>query len=173
MTEFITDRQIYEKVIKTLVPDTNRFLWIGTADIKDMYVEKGKQMIPFLSVLDDLIRKKAQIRLIHAKEPGSVFKKEFDRFPLLWKSMERICCPRVHFKIIVIDGKWAYTGSANLTGAGMGAKSNARHNFENGILTNDSTLVEQIMQQFDTIWMGTPCKYCGRKQYCVDRIDRV
>ena len=36
----------------------------------------------------------------------------------------------------------AYIGSANLTGAGIGMKSGQRKNFETGILTNESSLVE-------------------------------
>lgn len=39
------------------------------------------------------------------------------------KMLERVMCPRVHFKIIVIDQTVCYVGSANLTGAGMGMKS--------------------------------------------------
>lgn len=40
MTEFVADRQIYEKVIRVPVPLAQERLWIATADIKDMYVEK-------------------------------------------------------------------------------------------------------------------------------------
>ena len=50
--------------------------------------------------------------------------------------MERMLCPRVHFKCIIVDGVKAYFGSANLTGAGMGAKSEKKRNFENGVLTD-------------------------------------
>jgi phosphatidylserine/phosphatidylglycerophosphate/cardiolipin synthase-like enzyme len=50
--------------------------------------------------------------------------------------MERILCPRVHLKSLIIDGRFAYVGSANLTGAGMGAKSDRRRNFESGIITD-------------------------------------
>ncbi|MBQ3943216.1 MAG: hypothetical protein II669_02745, partial [Elusimicrobia bacterium] len=31
--------------------------------------------------------------------------------------------PRVHFKMMIFDGKDAYIGSANLTGAGIGMKA--------------------------------------------------
>ena len=31
--------------------------------------------------------------------------------------MERMLCPRVHFKCVIVDGVKAYFGSANLTGA--------------------------------------------------------
>jgi phosphatidylserine/phosphatidylglycerophosphate/cardiolipin synthase-like enzyme len=128
-------------------------------------------MVPFLSVLEKLIRKKVAIRLIHAKEPGTNFRKDFDKYPLLWKNLERICCPRVHFKTVIIDGVTAYTGSANLTGAGMGAKKAERRNFENGILTDDPQLVDKLMRQFDDLWIGKDCKNCQRREFCVDRID--
>lgn len=32
-------------------------LWIGTADIKDLYVTKGNDMVPFLSTLAELLKK--------------------------------------------------------------------------------------------------------------------
>ena len=44
---------------------------------------------------------------------------DFDRYPKLWTAMERVLCPRVHFKCIIVDGVKAYFGSANLTGAGL------------------------------------------------------
>lgn len=50
-----------------------------------------------------LTGKGVEVRLIHAKEPGPNFRKDFDRYPLLAKRLKRIICPRVHFKILVID----------------------------------------------------------------------
>ena len=64
----------------------------------------------------------------------------------------------------------AYIGSANLTGTGMGMKSESRRNFEAGILTNDPEFVESAINQFDNVWMGAYCKNCGRKDVCIDRI---
>ena len=97
-----------------------------------------------------------------------MFRRDFDRFPNLIDGLERILCPRVHFKSVVVDGGFAYTGSGNLTGAGMGAKSEGKRNFEAGIITRDPCLVEQIMAQFDTVWMGERCGGCRRKEYCAD-----
>ena len=54
-TEFITDRALYERVIQEAVSGAKAFLWIATADIKDLHVHKGKRMVPFLEVLADLI----------------------------------------------------------------------------------------------------------------------
>jgi phosphatidylserine/phosphatidylglycerophosphate/cardiolipin synthase-like enzyme len=117
-----------------------------------------------------LAKKKVAIRLLHAKEPGVNFRRSFDKYPLLWKNMERQLCPRVHFKHIIIDGKFAYTGSANLTGAGLGIKSSNTRNFESGFVTTNPELVKAIMNQFDEVWMGKYCKSCKRKDFCNDPI---
>jgi phosphatidylserine/phosphatidylglycerophosphate/cardiolipin synthase-like enzyme len=85
--------------------------------------------------------------------------------------MERILCPRVHLKAVVIDGSFAYSGSANLTGAGMGAKSEHKRNFESGIITDEEIIVGKVMEQFDNIWRGTYCGACKRKKYCADYKD--
>ncbi len=79
-------------------------------------------------------------------------------------------CPRVHFKIVVIDGQCAYIGSDSLTGAGMGMKSISRRNFEAGIFTDDPSLVESAMEHFDSVWRGEHCKKSGRRQYCTDPV---
>jgi len=167
-TEFISDKEIYERVIQQMVLEADRYVWIATADIKDLYVKRGKKMAPFLSVLSDMIDSGISVRLLHAKEPGPNFRKDFDRFTPLVEGLERMLCPRVHFKSVIVDGEKAYTGSANLTGAGMGAKSENRRNFESGIITDDPILVNRIMDQFDQVWIGRHCELCGRKQYCPD-----
>lgn len=167
--KYIADSNHYEEVIAS-ISGVKRQLWIGTADIKDLYVKQGKQPKPLLAVLAGLLKKGVEARLIHAKEPGPAFREDFDRYPELATGLERVLCPRVHFKLMIFDLDTAYIGSANLTGAGMGMKSDLRRNFEAGILTNEPSLVEAAINQFDTVWMGTYCKKCGRKQFCGDRI---
>jgi len=167
-TQFLTDRQIYERVILETVPTATEFLWLATADLKDLHVHRGRQMVPFLAVLSELVERGVAVRLLHAKEPGPAFREDFDRYPNLLEGMERVLCPRVHLKSIIVDGRVAYSGSANLTGAGMGAKSPKRRNFESGILTTAPELIQATMAQFDSIWMGAECRSCGRKQHCPD-----
>ena len=166
MTKLITDKEIYQQVLLDAIPKAKKFVWIGTSDVKDLYVKKGARMVPFLEVLSDLLAKKVSIRIIFAKEPGQAFQKDFDKYPLLAKDLEQFNCPRVHFKMVIVDGTWAYSGSANLTGAGMGAKSSRNRNFETGIVTSDLHFIEQLMQQFDEVWIGKHCKECGRKEFC-------
>ena len=168
-TRFIINEAHYKEVIVPL-GKAKEFVWIGTADIKDMHVEHAGGVKSFLAVLDALVRKGVEVRLLHAKDPGPNFRRSFDKYPLLWKRMERQLCPRVHFKQIIMDGKWAYSGSANLTGAGLGMKAATTRNFEAGIRSDDPALVGQIMDQFDSVWMGSFCKACKRRIYCGDPI---
>ena len=193
MTIFLSDCEIYERVICGVVPQAKERLWIATADIKDMYVDtmaaersegrakrgdsrgvsrvpSGRNMVPFLEVLDRMVKRGVEVRLIHAKDPGPNWRNDFDRYPTLWTAMERMLCPRVHYKCIIVDGVKAYFGSANLTGAGIGAKSEKKRNFENGVLSDDPALVEPLVEQFDSVWRGAFCRDCGRRDFCGDPV---
>lgn len=168
--EFISGTDHYSKVIAR-VASVRKSLWIGTADIKDLHVNlpgitAGRTAIPFLGVLARLLQRGIEIRLIHAKEPGPIFQEDFNRYPILKTGLERMLCPRVHFKILIFDFETAYIGSANLTGAGIGMKSADRRNFEAGILTDSPDLIEAAIEQFDSVWRGSHCPRCGRRAFC-------
>jgi phosphatidylserine/phosphatidylglycerophosphate/cardiolipin synthase-like enzyme len=169
MLTYISNTDHYKEVLSR-VQSVKRTLWIGTADIKDLYVEVGKEKKPFLALIALLIRRGVEVRLIHAKEPGPNFREDFDKYPVLYDRLERVLCPRVHFKILVLDCQTVYVGSANLTGAGIGMKGDGKRNFEAGILTDDPELVEKAMNQFDDVWMGKHCKTCQRRDFCIDPI---
>lgn len=169
MISFISDIDHYNVVLGR-VANAKNTLWIGTADIKDLYISQNQDDKPFLGLLAELIKKGVEIRLVHAKEPGPAFREDFDKYPILAKRLERVLCPRVHFKIIVIDCETCYIGSANMTGAGMGMKSANRRNFEAGILTDEPEIVAAAMEEYDKVWRGEMCRKCQRKQYCSDPI---
>jgi len=75
-------------------------------------------------------------------------------------------CPRLHAKAVIIDAGAMYMGSANLTGAGLGAKGDTRRNIEWGIWTQSPPMIDSIMQQFNTLWEGARCGDCGRRDIC-------
>lgn len=163
----------YTRLIREEIPAATRFLWIATADLKDLHVEAAKgRFEPFLGVLAGLVRDGVEVRLVHAKEPGPRFRRDFDRYPELIESeqFERVLCPRMHAKIVIVDGQVAYVGSANLTGAGIGAKSSRRRNFEAGVLIRDRQTLDELMDYFDRLWMGEHCPQCGRRDVCPDPI---
>lgn len=180
MTELLLNEAIHQRIIADLVPATKKFLWIVTADIKDLHVAKGpkplgrrkQQFVPFLEILSNLVEQGVAIRLIHAKEPGPRFRKDFDKYPALIDSdlFERILCPRVHTKAIVIDGKQAFITSANLTGAGLGAKSPDKRNFEVGMLTDEPEHIDPLVEWIDSLYLGDHCLKCKRRDFCPDPI---
>jgi len=159
--KYIKDEQHFKEVL-CKAASVKESLWIGTADIKDLHV--GDE--PFLGVLAALLKAGKEVRLIHAKEPGPIFREEFDKYQILIKKLERQLCPRVHFKIMVFDYREVYVGSANLTGAGIGAKGANKRNFEAGILTDEFEIVDAACNQFDQVWTGQNCKQCLRRDVC-------
>lgn len=170
-TKYIQNEQHYSDVL-SLCKQVKKELWIGTADIKDVYISYQNGTSPFLKLLSDLLSRGVNVRLLHAKEPGPIFQKDFDKYPLLAKNLERAMCPRIHFKMFIFDLEKVYLGSANLTGAGIGMKSKNKRNFEAGILSDDKNIVTSAIEQFDLVWQGSFCASCERKEYCKDRIDK-
>lgn len=153
MIKYISNTDHYKEVLSR-VQSVKHMLWIGTADIKDLYIEVGKEKKPFLALIAQLIRRGVEVRLIHAKEPGPNFREDFDKYTVLYDRLERVLCPRVHFKMLVFDGKEVYVGSANLTSAGIGMKAETTRNFEAGILTDNQEIAEKAMNRFDEVWIG-------------------
>ena len=76
MTTYIADIAHYNEVLAR-VASVRHSLVIGTADIKDLYVKVGAGREPFLAVLDLLVRRGVEVRLLHAKEPGPNFRADF------------------------------------------------------------------------------------------------
>ena len=169
MSRLVLNHETYEAVFGNVVPTARKFLWILTADIKDVFVQgEGKRFVPFLQVLAAKLRKGVEVRLIHAKEPGPRFRADFDKFPEFLESdaFDRLLCPRMHMKCVIADGRIAYIGSANLTGAGMGAKSAKRRNFEAGMITEDKAMLRDLMAFLDDFYTGSLCKACDRRDLC-------
>ena len=173
MHQLLLNREIYEQVIQARVPEARKFIWIITADIKDMHVETYGGFAPFLQLLADLVSNGVAVRLVHAKEPGPRFREHFDDYDELVNSdlFERILCPRVHTKAVVIDNEIAFIGSPNLTGAGMGSKHDDKRNFEAGFLFDDAESIQKLVAWIDALYLGEHCRTCKRRDYCPDPID--
>ena len=61
--KYIMDENHYKEVL-SLVGKATQTVWIGTADIKDLYVDDK----PFLALIASLLNKGIEVRLIHAKQ---------------------------------------------------------------------------------------------------------
>jgi phosphatidylserine/phosphatidylglycerophosphate/cardiolipin synthase-like enzyme len=171
-TRIVLNEETYPLVLKELVMEAKHLLWLVTADIKDLHIKEGRRYVPFLKLIAQMVAEGVDVRLIHAKEPGPRFREDFDRFPELVEAenFERILCPRMHMKCVVVDGRKAYIGSANLTGAGMGAKNPNRRNFEAGVITDDREMVGELMSFLDAFFLGDHCIKCQLRKVCPDPV---
>jgi phosphatidylserine/phosphatidylglycerophosphate/cardiolipin synthase-like enzyme len=71
---------------------------------------------------------------------------------------------------VLIDSAWLYLGSANLTGAGLGAKHTDARNFELGLVTEDFDTIDRVTALFDAVWSGAECRTCRLHEVCPDPI---
>lgn len=79
LTQYVADAAHYEKIISRM-GEVKRELWVGTADIKDVYIRQGRgEAAPLLGVWAGLLEREVNVRLIHAKEPGPAFREDFGR----------------------------------------------------------------------------------------------
>jgi phosphatidylserine/phosphatidylglycerophosphate/cardiolipin synthase-like enzyme len=141
-------------------------LFIATADVKDLHFPAGGtgRASSILEVFEELSGRGVEIRLLHSGVPSEVFLGELKEHVPANLLMRR--CPRAHVKAVIADGRAMYLGSANLTGAGLGAKSTRRRNFEAGIWTDEVALIDPVLDMLDGIWTGRRCGDCGRKDHC-------
>lgn len=164
--------------------EAGRSVWIATANLKELMVEDGRARPgqartstrrayrSVLAVFDELSRKGVELRILHASPPSRPFREEFDRHPRLFRGgLQLRACPRLHFKAVVVDGSLLYLGSANWTGAGLGAKGTGRRNFELGLVTEDHRLLDEVQSLFDGLWRGIPCAACRLRDVCESPLD--
>ena len=126
----------HHDVVVESVRRARRSVWIATANLKELRVpgRSARRYMSVLDVFDRLARDGVELRILHASMPSRAFRAAFDRKPrLVAGGLELRQCPRSHLKLVIIDGALVYLGSANWTGAGLGAKGSNRRNFEMGL----------------------------------------
>ena len=165
----LSGEELYHEVVLRRLSAARESVWIATANVKAMFVENGAG--EFRSVLElfaDLARRGVELRLLHAELPSRPFRAAFERQRSLWASLQLKLCPRVHFKAVLVDGAWVYLGSANLTGAGLGAKGAGKRNFELGFVTEDFDTIDRATALFESVWSGVECASCRLYDLCPD-----
>ena len=170
--KLLVDAEHYSELVSREIGRAEVAVWIATANLKTMLVEapigsraraRGRY-ISFFETLSDLAKRGVDVRILHAGVPSGPLRKEMEKLSASKVKMRR--CPRVHLKMIAIDGRLLYLGSANLTGAGLGATGEGRRNFEMGIVTDDTSMLDVSQARFDRIWRGGECTACKLKSEC-------
>jgi phosphatidylserine/phosphatidylglycerophosphate/cardiolipin synthase-like enzyme len=165
--------ELYREVVLEKVAGARESVLIATANVKDMQVERGGKFASVTALFSELASRGVELRLLHAELPSRPFRRSFDkRERLVRGGLALKICPRVHFKAVLVDGAWVYLGSANLTGAGLGAKAEGRRNFELGVCTEDFETVDRVKALFEAIWSGAECAACKLRSVCPDPIGK-
>jgi phosphatidylserine/phosphatidylglycerophosphate/cardiolipin synthase-like enzyme len=178
----VADRAHYEKVTLAIAR-ARTSVWIASANVKQLMIEapvgtraraRGRYM-PILDTLQSLCDRGVHVRLLHATAPSRPFREELAArsLRLMPPHFQMRACMRVHMKMIAIDGALLYLGSANFTGAGLGAKGDGRRNFEMGVLTDDEWMLDVAQARFDAIWRGSECGSCRLRRQCPAPLDTL
>lgn len=169
--ELVIDAGHFQRVVCDGILRAQTSLDISTADFKAMLVPtpargkgRGRDAVSIIEIFRGLTERGVEIRLLHSGVPSGPALRELKRELPRGLTIRR--CPRLHAKAVVVDCQKMYLGSANLTGAGLGAKSEHRRNFEMGIWTTSAELIDAVMAQFNALWEGRRCVQCQRKNVC-------
>jgi len=165
--ELVLNEQHFHRVVRDGILKAKTSIDIMTADFKAMLIPAagGSRRAPsIVTIFRRLADKGVEIRLLHAGVPSGAALLELRKELPRGLTIRR--CPRLHSKAVVIDCRMMYLGSANLTGAGLGAKSDGRRNFEMGIWTTSAPLIDGVLDEFNKLWEGHHCQSCQRKDIC-------
>lgn len=169
--KLLAGSELYREVVLERIANARESVWISTANVKAMLVERRGKFVPVVDLFADLAKRGVELRLLHAELPSRPFRDAFDRHARLVKGgLALRTCPRVHFKAVLVDRAWLYLGSANLTGAGLGAKGDDRRNFELGFATEDFDTIDRVTALFESVWSGAECRSCKLHAECPDPI---
>jgi phosphatidylserine/phosphatidylglycerophosphate/cardiolipin synthase-like enzyme len=163
------DREIYERFTATALAKARKYVWIATANIKGTVIRHQGRYIQFVDFMAGQVNRGIGFRIIHAELPSAPFRERYEERDVggeLSAGVEFLHCIRMHAKVFIIDGNTALVGSANLTGAGVGAKARTRRNFEIGFLLEGERETRSFVRYFDYVWMGGQCVGCGRRDLC-------
>jgi phosphatidylserine/phosphatidylglycerophosphate/cardiolipin synthase-like enzyme len=178
--ELVSGRGHYDRVIAAVLA-AKTSVWIATANLKELMIEPApsvrrrprRDYRSILAALDELAARGVELRVLHGELPSRPFRAELLRRPALATgglALRR--CPRVHLKLVIVDGTVLYLGSANWTGAGLGARGSGRRNFELGVVTDDAVVLDEAQAMVDRIWRGAECGGCKLRDDCPGPLDR-
>ena len=174
----VSGRGHYEEVVGAAL-GARRSVWIATANLKELMVEAPYSMPgrrpsyrSVLDAFDELSTRGVELRVLHASLPSRPFRDELERHERLFRGgLTLRACARVHLKLVIVDAAFVYLGSANWTGAGLGAKGSGRRNFELGVISRDDRMIDEAQALFEHVWSGGGCAGCKLREECDGPLD--
>ena len=175
-TRLIINGNHYQEVLERICTAKSSII-IMTADFKRFNLKptgsQGKDYkdgTPFIKYLMSKAVQGVSVRIICSR-PSTTFTEEWKEYyrqmmnPTLFKYKY---CNRNHAKIVIVDDRFAYIGSANVTPAGLGQGIFTPGNFEAGIITEELSVISSAKELFSMIWNDNYCTNCHRADNCTD-----
>lgn len=151
--------------VKIMTGDFKRFNLKPTAKQGTNYNDGT----PFIKYLMEIAKKGISVQII-CSQPSRTFVEEYKELYVQMKpkQLQMYYCLRNHAKVVIIDDKLAYVGSANVTPAGLRQGIKNPGNFEAGFITDDPEIVSSLNDQFSKIMKEDCCSKCHLATKCVD-----
>ena len=149
--------QIYEKVLLELVPEARISIKLASANIRNFRVKILTDSFPLSEYIKHFIKKGVSVKILTTP---NACKSAFVTELLGTRNFEVKACARNHMKLVVVDSRRAYIGSANLTSSGLGTRKASVRNFEIGFITQSKSLLTTVRRIFDDVWSGRLCDGC-------------
>lgn len=165
----------YEEVIERIC-EAKSSIKIMTADINLIRLRptasqgnKYKDGTPFVDFLMEKSKKGVSVQIISA-EKSERFQEDVERAYCgeAGKHFSVWLCARNHAKVVIIDDKIAYVGSANLTRAGLGQPYASPGNFEVGFIIKAPEIISSLNDLFSRIASHEFCEGCHRRKDCIE-----
>ena len=179
----VADLEHYDKVMLRALSEARVSVWIGTANVKDIRLEapvgtRARARGQYLSIterLTELVRRKVEVRILHGALPSRPFRESLANSPeLCAPHFQMRHCPRVHLKMIAVDGSYLYLGSANFTGAGAGRQRGGAAQLRIlGISTDDDVLLDAAQARFDRIGVAANAAIAACAAECPGPLDML
>lgn len=172
-TLLITNESHYNEIIKRIC-EAKSSIKIMTANFKRFRLKPTDNQgsdyndgTPFVKFLMEKAVHGVSVQIICSR-PSLSFTEEWEEYyqQLNPELFEYMFCERNHAKIIIIDERLAYVGSANVTPAGLGQGIFTPGNFEAGILTENQEVISSANTFFSMIWDEDCCANCHRADKC-------
>lgn len=165
----------YKEVIERICAAKSS-IKIMTGDFKRFKLKPTKKQgknyndgTPFIKHLMEKTEKGISVQIICSR-PSKSFKEEYDALyeKIQPKNFRIYFCERNHSKVVIVDNKVAYVGSANITPAGLAQGIMSPGNFEVGIITENHQFISQLNNLFSKIMNGDYCYGCHLANKCVE-----
>ena len=176
-TQLVINDKHYEEVIQRIC-EAKKSIKIMTANIKRFNLKptdyQGKDYdngTPFVKYLMAKAVQGVSVQIVCSR-PSLSFSSEWREY---YKQMgeptlfEYKFCEKNHAKVVIIDDRLVYVGSANVTPAGIGQGIFTPGNFEAGIITEIQDMVASANVFFSMAWNPKCHINCHRKKKCQDK----